>query len=295
VLSQVKIFDARGNPNYPIVSNINTYSTDPYQIRDIQGLGPVAAEMGIEPYGMMDGSQLTSTRVGVRNIVFKFGFNPDYATGDTVTALRKTLYLRGMTPGRKLDLEFTDLEIASSKLMITGYVETVEPNIFSDTPEVTVSILCPDPYFTEYTAQSLNGDMLSSLSAQSPFTTIDYTGTAPCGFRLEVSRATTSTSTAKIETQFITRGWSVSEHYEIFKGDFVLNQTEGFYLNTTPGGRYVKRFASGVSYSTSLLGNVADDSSWPMLYPGYNQMFGRCDGISTADWYVVYNRRHGGL
>lgn len=152
---------------------INANETSPYVVSNIEGLGPVKAEISSSTYAPLDGGVYQSSRVGYRNIVISVQYRPDYSAGATTQSLRRDLYAF-FPPERPVRLHFVDSEFP--EVYIDGYVESHEPTIFSKDPEVSISILCMDPYFSEKTETVLNGTAGTNLVKP-------YSGTAPTGFR----------------------------------------------------------------------------------------------------------------
>lgn len=108
-------------------------------IKSITGLGPVEANINTTDYAISDGAYFNSAKVGSRNIVIDFY----YLFSPTIEiARRKTYTYFPVKKNVKLVFE-TDDRI----LMTTGYVETNEPDIFSNLSGSQISIICPDPYF----------------------------------------------------------------------------------------------------------------------------------------------------
>ncbi len=79
-------------------------NTDPIQIRDVQGLGPVKANVNTSPFGSFDGEAYTGSSVGKRNIVLTLGLNPNWKD-QSITSLRQLLYTYFM-PKRAVTLRF---------------------------------------------------------------------------------------------------------------------------------------------------------------------------------------------
>ncbi len=117
----------------------------PIQIRDISGLEPVKAEITTVPSNL-DGELLQHVKLGKRNIVFKFGLDPNWID-QTISSLRRMLYEK-LPPKtfRKFQFGSDDME----PVEIGGYVESIEPNMFSQDPEMQVSVICVNPYFVSY-------------------------------------------------------------------------------------------------------------------------------------------------
>ena len=126
----VKITLADGEPEHGLL------------ITSIDGLGPAKANINTTAISTSDGSKFNSARLDERNIVIQFLFMEDVET------TRQNTY--AFFPIKKpVELIF---ETDNVVLSTTGYVETNEPNIFSDKEGTQISIICPDPYF--YSAYS---------------------------------------------------------------------------------------------------------------------------------------------
>lgn len=114
----------------------------PIQIRDISGLEPVKAEIISVPSNQ-DGELFQHARVGKRNIIFKLGLNPNWVD-QTMSTLRRLLYTHFL-PKASISLWFYSDDI--TQVGIRGYVESNEPNRFSQDPEVQISVICLKPNF----------------------------------------------------------------------------------------------------------------------------------------------------
>lgn len=135
-------------PAVPFTLDMATYNTSPFQVRDITGLGPVAADVASSPYANNDGEQVTGTSVGKRNIVLTLAISPNYKDAETAGSLRQAAYMYFM-PRQQLTLKlyFSELAGLESFVQIDAIVETVEPSLFTQEPNIVVSLLCPSPYF----------------------------------------------------------------------------------------------------------------------------------------------------
>ncbi len=117
----------------------------PIQIRDISGLEPVKAEITTVPSNL-DGELLQHVKLGKRNIVFKFGLDPNWVD-QTMASLRRMLYeILSPKSFHKFQFGSDDME----PVEIGGYIESIEPNMFSQDPEMQVSVICINPYFVSY-------------------------------------------------------------------------------------------------------------------------------------------------
>lgn len=110
-----------------------------FLIQKIEGLGPSKATINSTESATADGSFYNSARVTSRNIVFSIKL---MANPSVETSRQKTYKYFPIKKRVKLTFE-TDNRTCE----IYGYVESNEPDIFSDNEATQISIICPDPYF----------------------------------------------------------------------------------------------------------------------------------------------------
>lgn len=109
-------------------------------LHDITGLGPPKADIHMSEVATNDGAKYNSARANKRNIVL-----PMYFTAiPTIEDARQKSY-KYFPNKRPVTLTFI---MDNRECQITGYVESNEPDIFSDREGCEVSIICPNPYFT---------------------------------------------------------------------------------------------------------------------------------------------------
>ena len=114
-------------------------------IAKVTGLGPGTTAMNIHNIATADGGYYGSARFSARNIVLSLLLLEFDGDGKYIPIERtRHLVYEFFTPKTKLQVVVTTDE---RELVIEGYVETNDPDIFSSKEMVTVSILCPDFYF----------------------------------------------------------------------------------------------------------------------------------------------------
>lgn len=212
-----------------------------YEVREVEGLGPVKSNILLQNIASMPGGKFQHAREDPRNIVLRLGFAPWSSDGQTVAELRREL-TRVFTPGRQLQLRFESTHMETVRIF--GYVETHEPAIFSQDPEVVISILCPDPFFESYTNVSTT---LSSSNS-----TVVYEGDVPVGFSVEY-RPTVSLSRVSL---------TKSLESMIYNG--TVPASGYLNINTRRGAKQVFSSASGGARW------LAPGSVWMELTPGNN-------------------------
>lgn len=282
MLTQLEITTPRVVTPDIIFDESGTVRSDPVQIRNIDGLGPVAAALATTPNGVIDGETYNGGTVAKRNIVITFGLNPDWAD-QTMESLRGMLYKYFM-PKNELNLIFHSTHMADCE--ITGYVESMEPNIFSRDPEVQVSIICPDPYFTAVVESVING--IAVAIDGTPLTEFEYQGTVPTGFILTSTvGALTYTGTVKMVNYAPTL-----ESFSLLTT--TISSTLKLVVSTVLGDKYVRNVNTSSGAPTNILANLVQTSAWPQLYPGTNK-FGFMTSAATQPWELHYNARYGGI
>lgn len=110
-----------------------------FAIENIEGLGPVKANVNFTELATNDGAIDNSAHLGPRNIVISLIFMPFPTIEDTRLLSYKYFPI-------KRNIKFlieTDKRICET----TGRVESNEPEIFSEKEGCQVSILCPNSYF----------------------------------------------------------------------------------------------------------------------------------------------------
>ena len=114
-------------------------------VTSISGLGPGQATINVADISSMDGGLFNSARRSTRNIVINLVF-VDHDTL-TIEDIRRKCYT--YFPLKKnIKLKFTTSNGKENKeFFIDGYVEANDPTIFSNQEGVSISILCPQPYF----------------------------------------------------------------------------------------------------------------------------------------------------
>lgn len=252
--------------------------TDPIQIRNIDGLGPVNSSVNMSPYGSMDGESFTGTSVGARNIVITVGLNPDWDEW-TMESLRRLLYLYFM-PKQPTRLVFHSSDEFPS-VEIRGYVESVEPSIFSKDIEMQISIICPDPYF-----YAMDPVVLSGSSADDPIE-IDYIGSVEAGVNVKVTY-----SEGLYPNQIGIQIGDPAKTYFRVRSD--VTETRYFVVNSIPGSKYARLVYLDTGVIRNFLYRIEEGSKWPTLYPGENS-FKLVTDRGVQDWVLAYTPKFGGL
>lgn len=110
-----------------------------FAVQQIVGLGPAKAHINTGGNTTGDGTFYNSARVQERNIVFDLIFVND----TEIESVRQKSY-KYFPIKKKIKIK---IETDNRKCETYGYIESNEPNIFSERSGTVVSVICPDPYF----------------------------------------------------------------------------------------------------------------------------------------------------
>lgn len=250
-------------------------------IKKIDGLGPPSANINAKELATSDGGVFNSARANTRNIVLELGFmfNP------SVEDMRQLTY-KYFPIKQKLRFRIdTDNRIAE----IYGYVESNEPNIFSNVETTQISIICPDPYFYSAGRDGTNATVFSGVEPafEFPFSnesltaklieigTIEYStekniyynGDSEVGVVITIHAIgnagdITIYNTGTRETMKIS-----AEKIKTITGNGIKNGDD-IIISTVKGDKYITLLRDG-EY-TNILNALDKDSDWFQLAKGDN-------------------------
>lgn len=254
------------------VPNSNTR----YLVKNIEGLGPVKANVSTSTLALLDGVSLNNTRLGQRNIVINFEYMPDWGSGQTVYELRQELYqIAG--PEKTVELTFVIEGVGSRK--IVGVVESVESEMFSQDLTAQISIICPSPYF-------IGADRSHTL-VPATNNVIDYEGDVPAGVVMGHTLPVVGQN-MRFRRRHSSTGW------EELRMATTIAADEGLMINTVPREKYVKLWSG-----RNLLPDLSILNFWK-LHPGKNtvSLIGTTVGGSypaQGTYSLNYKVLYGGL
>ena len=113
-----------------------------FVIKEVQGLGPVKANVNTSASATHDGTRFNSARADERNIVFDLIFVETHP-GELIENIRQKSY-KYFPLKREVTIA---IETDNLQVQTKGYVESNEPDIFEEQEGAQISIVCPDPYF----------------------------------------------------------------------------------------------------------------------------------------------------
>lgn len=251
--------------------------TNGFILQEIEGLDPVPATIVSSSFGDQDGEQYQSSYREKRNLIFKIGYEPDYA-GTTVKSLRNHLY-KFFMPKTPANFKFFSEDLPPVR--ISGYVEDMDAPLFTKDPRAIISIICLLPDFYDPVALELSGATVET-SVETP---LEYAGSVETGiiFRLLVDR-TLSDFTVHHRTPNNSLREMVFA-YPLLAGDVVE-------ISSISGNKYATLTRS--AETDSVLYGISPTSRWIELFPGTNQIRVSATGAAIP-WEIEYTNKFGGL
>lgn len=293
MIQKMEIFSQVPGAPELLLSGFYGPSDDPVVMRNIEGLGPVKADISSTPLASGRGEVPQGSSTGKRNIVLTLGLNPDWAGSQTMSSLRQQLY-RYLLPE-----QWTKLRIYSDELPVVdieGIVESFEPNIFSQDPELQVSILCHQP---DFIAVEADIHVEPIIDAWSPHT-FEYVGTVPTGFELQIDPTTDAMLTGGPNEAYtgsltITLDSDLDPVPQVFTVDPVtIDADKYFKLSTIQNDKRVQSIAVVDGIRTNLLGGMSAESVWPKINLGINRI--KVEAAEDGQkWTLAYFTRFGAL
>ena len=246
-------------------------------VKEIEGLDPVKATLVSSSFANLDGGQYQSSRRDERNIKLRLGLEPDYVT-ETVRSLRQRLYQYFMTK-TEVDLRFYDSD--GLVVGIVGRVESFDSAIFTDDPEVYISVMCFNPDFVELDSVIIEGDTVSTNTEMQ----VDYDGTVETGVQLtmNVDRPITEFTIYHRPPDGTLRSLEFAANLEA--GDQLV-------ISTVPGSKFVTLTRAGSD--SSLLYAISPQSNWIEFQPGVNNIRVYAEGAAIP-YQIEYTNKYGGL
>lgn len=276
-------------------------------VEKIEGLGPAPATINTIDLGASDGAIFSSSRVQTRNIVITlvmFGTEKDPSIENARLLTYKFFPLK-----KKVELLIqTDNRIAQTY----GYVESNDPDIFSNRESAQISIICPDPYFYELNISEL-GFMGVHPRFEFPFSnesttenllnmgeihldtrvTLDYIGDADTGFLMvlhaldKVKNVTIYNVNTRESMKINTDKIKTITGKDFGEGDEIL-------ISTVRGQKYVRLFRKG--FYTNVISALDKDSDWFILTNGDNTFaFTAEEGEKKLQITFTYRNAYGGI
>lgn len=268
-------------------------------VHSVSGLGPPKASINYQELSTSDGGLYNSARAGVRTLELTL------APMDYPSVEENRIKLYQYFPLKKLvRVQFnTDVR----RLYCEGYVESNDPDIWSDQETVSISIVCPDPWFYA------PGDSASVFSGVTPLFEFPFSNESLTENLIEFGSIMVDTRARLVYHGDIDAGILITIHALDGAEDIVLynvDTREQMKINTTiiasktgqpfgalddilistkPGDRYVKLRRNGID--TNIIWALDRNSDWMMLSAGDN-LFGFDARSGANNLWVTYSYRN---
>ena len=254
-----------------------------YIIAEISGLDPVKATLVSSSFAMLDGAQYQSSRREARNITLTLDLEPDYSVG-SVQELRSRLY-KFFMPKASVNLRFYMSD--GLTVNISGRVESFESPLFTQKPQVSISIMCFSPDFYDPSEVTISGNTTPPpiFPAVTVPLVIDYKGTVETGVKFILSPTQTVTT-------FTIFNKAANDVQQVLEFTASINSGTVLTINTVSGEKEASLLTNG--NAASILYGIAPYSNWINLYHGENQISVYKEGAAVP-YVIKYTNKYGGL
>lgn len=273
-------------------------------IQEISGLGPSKANINSTELATMDGSIFASARATERNIVLTLILLP---IPDIETVRQKTYAFFPIKKAVTLLVE-TDNRLVET----IGYVESNEPEIFSQQETTQISIICPDPHFYEAATNEMafvgvqpvfefpfENDSLTEPLLEFGEIRLDtraelvYEGDADTGVIINIHFNGSATGITLYNT--VTRESMVIDTAKVATiAGQALTQGDDIIISTIKGEKYMRLLRNGAY--TNIIAALNKDADWFQLTNGRNEFSFTADtGENNLVITFSYRNAYGGV
>lgn len=245
-----------------------------YILKQVEGLEPPDLSEIVEGFDIYGTPSIIDVP-DKRHLAFKIGLNPK--VGQSYGELRDVLY-RFISRSVLIRLMNDGIVLAETK----GHIHKFEADLFSNRPEVEITIECKD------------GALFGPIDIGIPTATLNTTdpvinyqeGSAPTGLDLKFN-VTASVSGFSITNYGRVHRLTAVPISNKFELTYPLVSGDQITLSTQPGSRRLTLLRSSVV--TDLAGYINIGAVWPLLYPGVNTMTWTL-GSSWLSWVTATYR-----
>lgn len=288
---------------------LNLKLEDPWStginVKNVTGISPPPADIFSTPYGSLDGGVYAGSRVPTRTVVFTLGlmFHPQ------VEDSRMILYNFFRIKDPVSIMFFTD----SRELIIDGYVDSNDVDIFSQNETATVSVTCVDPWFhsldkTKYRmagivpkfefpfSSELDGSDLIEFSDISidTRTNIVYEGDIQTGFVGYFTFTSGNFHNIYLYNMQTRERMTLYTDQVALRTGTPLGRGDEIQISTISGQKTAYLLRDGVLYN--IIGMVDKDSTWLQLTKGDNIFAIASDnGVENIGFSLTYQDKYAGI
>lgn len=281
-------------------------------VKSIEGLGPAKANINVTDISTSDGGIFNSSRLDKRNIVMNLGFLQ--SASESIEDIRQKTYMY-FPIKKKVHLTIvTDNHTSETD----GYVESNEPDIFSQNEGCSISIICPDPFFysKDDNATSFSG-IESSFSF--PFANdstdeavsepilemgvlqnhteqlIIYDGNSEIGMTIHIHALGEATNITILNILTGDKMILNTDRLKTILGtDTAIIEGDTIIIDTTRGNKSITLLREGIS--TNILNCLDRGSKWFTLTKGDNIFsYDAETGATNLQFYIVNKVAYDGV
>jgi hypothetical protein len=299
----IKTVKITNHLNESITLDLQNPEKSGFVIKSIDGLGPVNATINTTELSSDDGALYNSSRISSRNITMSLQFleNP------TIESTRLLSY-KYFPIKRNITIQ---IETDTRTCKISGRVESNEPDIFSNSEGCSISIICPEPYFSSlsYVKNTFYGidpefefvySNESTSEKLTEFGSINYRTEGTIYYSGDAENGVTITMHALGDvTDIVIYNLSTKETFAI--DDDTLETISGskitagddIIISTVKGSKGIKLVRDGVT--TNILNAVKRPYQWFQLSKGDNKLLYTADGIEYLQFYTEHINLYEGV
>ena len=258
-----------------LVMDVMGYSASSrYVVRGIMGIDADEITPKFYAVGAVTGKRFYEYTMRPRDIVIRAALNPDFRNNEDVSEIRDRVY-RLVSADRAGELTIQFNAGGSIVSSIKGKIVKTEVAYFSRTPELQITVNCPDPIFRSIAPIKL---LPADLPSANPVKLTDQATTAPHGLTFSV-KFTATTSTFVIQDHPTTPDWQ----FEVTPAtSFAIN--DELHISSEYGNKRVF-WDKAAGTDIDLMDKVSNDSVWPQIFPGENTLYFM--QVANFDWLEV--------
>lgn len=242
-----------------------------YQIKDIDGLTPPTAILNFSEVATNDGSIFNSSRIQRRVLTISI------CPRCNVEANRITLY-KFFQVKKWVKLYFSN---GSRDVSIEGYVESFDGSLFEMTQTLSISVICPNPYFQDAYGSTAVIAQITPLF-EFPFSTeIDGIEFSTIDKQLSKNLVNEGDSETGVIIELLAIGEVVNpkvfntETRKSFGLNFEMQLGDIIRINTNKNNKYVELERN--AETTNIINYVMPNPEWFQLEIGDNIFTYSCD------------------
>lgn len=253
-------------------------SKNPYVAQNVTGLD--ASEIVPKFYGTSP-DQITTHYdlvVNKREVVILVALNPAFSQGKSYSDLRDDLY-RGIASSRDGTIQIRLMNGSKTIAALTGFVIKFETALFNKQPQAQLTIRCDEGIL-----RAIEPTFLDVVDLSTDMTVVDNVSTAPHGFKCNLTFDAISTDIVLRDSTTPSWTFTVTPGTIGVDTGFLVNDVLHFSSMYDGKTVYIER---GVD-TIYLVDKIETGSSWPLLFPGANEMQVVTDGAFTWNEFCYY-------